>query len=146
MSRNSSDEDDIVQETFLNAWRHLASFRFDSSFRTWITSVATNEVLQQYRRDRRRPTCPAAAGLDAFPSQSESPYEALARIEARRTIRAAARKLPAKYRRVLILRDLDELTAHDVARRLQAGIPLVKSRLFRARQMLSTAILGRKAA
>src|SRR5437016_1590130 len=107
MLRNTSDEDDIIQETFLNAWRHLSSFRSDSSFRTWITRVAMNEVLQQYRRDRRYPATPAAAGLDAFPSQSESPHDELARVEARREIRAGARKLPAKYRRVLILRDFD---------------------------------------
>ena len=58
MVRNKSDEDDLVQETFLKAWRHLSSFRSDASFRTWITRVATNEVLQQYRRDRRTPIGP----------------------------------------------------------------------------------------
>src|SRR6266404_6735048 len=76
MVRNTSDEDDLVQETFLNAWRHLSSFRSDASFRTWITRVATNEVLQQYRRDRRTPIVPGAP-LDACASKAESPHEVL---------------------------------------------------------------------
>jgi RNA polymerase sigma-70 factor (ECF subfamily) len=143
MSRNTSDEDDLVQETFLKAWRHLSSFRSDASFRTWITRVATNEVLQQYRRDRRSPTGLAATGLDVCASHEESPYQALARAEARQTIRTAIARLPEKYRRVLILRDLDELNTHEAARCLQSGIPLLKSRHFRARRMLSRAILGR---
>jgi len=145
MAANPSDEDDLVQETFLNAWRHLSSFRSDASFRTWITRVATNEVLQQYRRNRRSAIGPAATGLDGCVSRDESPYQALARAEARQTIHTAVARLPEKYRRVLILRDLDELTTHEAARCLQSGIPLVKSRHFRARRMLSKVILGRSA-
>ena len=143
MVRNTSDEDDLVQETFLNAWRHLSSFRSDASFRTWITRVATNEVLQQYRRNRRSGIAPAATDLDRCASHDESPYQALARVEAYQTIRTAVARLPEKYRRVLILRDLDQLTTHETARCIQSGVPLVKSRHFRARRMLSRAILGR---
>jgi len=146
MVRNKSDEDDLVQETFLKAWRHLSSFRSDASFRTWISRVATNEVLQQYRRDRRTPIGPGGAGLDACASQAESPHEVLVRVQARQTIRAAVANIPEKYRQVLILRDLDELTTREAARRLQSSTPLVKSRLFRARQMLLTSILRRRAA
>lgn len=145
MLRNTSDEDDLVQETFLKAWRHLHAFRSDASFRTWITRVATNEVLQQYRRDQRSRIAPAATALDDCASQDESPHEALVRLKARQTIRTAVTQLPEKYRQVVILRDLDELTTQEAARRLQFGIPLVKTRLFRARKMLSTAILGTSA-
>ena len=145
MARNASDEDDLVQETFLNAWRHLSSFRADASFRTWITRVATNEVLQLYRRNRRSAIGPATTSLDGFASRDESPYQALVRMEARQTIHTAVARLPEKYRRVLILRDLDELNTHEAARCLQSGIPLIKSRHFRARRMLSKAILGRRA-
>jgi RNA polymerase sigma factor (sigma-70 family) len=145
MVRNTSDEDDLVQETFLNAWRHLSSFRSDASFRTWITRVATNEVLQQYRRNRRSAIAPAVTDLEACASHEETPYQALARMEAHQTVRTAIARLPEKYRRVLVLRDLDELTTHEAARCLESGIPLVKSRHFRARRMLSRAILGRSA-
>jgi len=146
MVRNNSDEDDLVQETFLKAWRHLSSFRSDASFRTWLTRVATNEVLQQYRRDRSSPVGLAIMDLDTCPSGHGSPHDALARVEARHTIRKAVAGLPKKYRRVLVLRDLEQLTTIEAAQRLQYGIPLLKTRLLRARQMLSMALLRRKAA
>ena len=52
MLRNTADADDLVQEVFLKAWRHLASFRAEASFRTWIKQIAVNEVMQLYRRQR----------------------------------------------------------------------------------------------
>jgi RNA polymerase sigma-70 factor (ECF subfamily) len=145
MLRNTSDEDDLVQETFLKAWRRLSSLRSDANFRAWVTRVATNEVLQQHRRDRRSLANPLATTLDTCVSHSESPHEALARVEARQTIRSAVAGLPEKYRQVLLLCDLDEFTTREAAQRLQSGMPVIKSRLFRARRMLSTAILGRHA-
>jgi RNA polymerase sigma-70 factor, ECF subfamily len=143
IARNTADQDDIVQETFLKAWRHLSSFRSKASFRAWITRIATNEVVQQYRRDQRDAVAPAAADLDDCPSGDESPFEALVRAEGCQTIQTAIARLPYKYRLVLIIRDLDELTIQETARQLHVGAALVKTRLFRARQMLSTAILGR---
>lgn len=143
MAHNTSDEDDLVQETFLKAWRHLGAFRSEASFCTWIARVATNEVLQQYRRDRSSVVDPATIPLEEFASHSDSPHDALARAEAQRTVRQAVAALPDKYRQVLTLCDLNELSATEVARCLQAGIPMVKTRLFRARRMVSTAILSR---
>jgi RNA polymerase sigma-70 factor (ECF subfamily) len=144
MVRNTSDQDDVVQETFIKAWRRLSSFRADASFRTWIISVATNEALQQYRRQRSNPVSPTAADLDTYVSQHESPCEALFRSEAHHTVRAAVAHLPDKYRQVLILRDLDELTTQETARSLKFSIQLVKTRLMRARRMLSRTIRAHK--
>ena len=140
MARNESDEDDLVQETFLKAWRHLGGFRADASFKTWLLRVATNEVLQNFRREHRERTGPAEEGLDAFASPCESPLDAMMRTEAHATIRRAAANLPPIYRQVLYLRELDELTTQETARWLNSGIPLVKSRLLRARKMLATAL------
>jgi RNA polymerase sigma-70 factor (ECF subfamily) len=137
---NTTDEDDLVQEVFLKAWRHLATFRAEASFRTWITRVATNEVAQLHRRNCSSPLCPAYTDLDTFASHCESPYQSLERVEATQTVRNAIAQLPARYRQILILRDLKELSARETARWLKASIPLVKSRLFRARLMLSAAI------
>jgi RNA polymerase sigma-70 factor (ECF subfamily) len=138
--KNTSDVDDLVQDTFLKAWLHLSKFRFEASFRTWITRVALNEALALYRRQRCRPYCQASASLEIFPSQCESPEQALARGEARLTIRTAIQKLPRKYGEVLILCDLEQLTARETARHLKSSIPLVKTRLCRARRMLSAAL------
>ena len=126
----------------MKAWCHLAGFRADASFRTWLIRVATNEVLQNFRREQRSRTGFADQGLDAFPSSFESPHASMERTEARTTIRRAARDLPDIYRQVLFLRELDELTTIETARFLGSGIPMVKSRLLRARKMLARSVRG----
>ena len=138
--KNTTDVDDIVQDAFLKARLHLSTFRFEASFRSWITRVALNEALTHYRRQRRRQFYSAPANLEAFPSQLESPNQALARSEARLTVRTAISKLPRKYREILTLCDLEQLTARETAQRLKSSISLVKSRVFRARHMLSAAL------
>jgi RNA polymerase sigma-70 factor, ECF subfamily len=144
MIRNRSDVEDLFQDTFLKAWRGLPKFRFEANFRTWIISVAANEALGSYRRRRSRPSCFPATNLnlESFRSSCESPDEALARSEARRTVRSAISRLPEKYREILILCDLEELSAREAAQRLKSTIPSVKTRLFRARHMLSKALNG----
>ena len=137
---NAADADDILQEVLLKVWRHLSTFRSESSFRTWMTRVAMNEVLQSYRRKRRNPLCQAPGDLDAFASHVESPHQSFARLEATKTVRRAVASLPAKYRQVLILRDIEQLSAGETAESLQSTIPAVKTRLFRARHMLSQAL------
>jgi RNA polymerase sigma factor (sigma-70 family) len=143
MAPNASDADDILQEVLLKVWRHLSTFRSESSFRTWMNRVAMNEVLQSYRRKRRNPLCQALGDLDAFASHEESPHQSFARLEATKTVRSAVAGLPLKYRQVLILRDIEQLSAGETAESLQSTIPAVKTRLFRARLMLSEALKPR---
>src|SRR3984893_9918599 len=133
MVGNATDAEDLLQEVLLKVWRHLSTFRSESSFRTWMTRVAMNEVLQSYRRKRRNPLCQASGDLDAFASQVESPHQSFARLEATKAVRSAVAGLPPKYRRVLILRDFEELSAGETAESLRSTIPAVKTRLFRAR-------------
>jgi len=140
MVRNATDAEDLLQEVLLKVWRHLSTFRSESSFRTWMTRVAINEALQFYRRERCRPTCQPIGGLDAFASQSESPHQSFARVQTTQAVRNAVVILPDKYRQVLILRDLEELSARETAQWLQSSIPAVKTRLLRARLMLLAAI------
>jgi RNA polymerase sigma-70 factor (ECF subfamily) len=137
---NTADVDEIVQDAFLKAWVHLSKFRFEASFRTWITRVALNESLALYRRQRSRPFCSTLDNLEAFPSYYESPEQALARSEIRRTVHAAIASLPRIYRDILILCDLEQLSVQEAAGRLKSSIPAVKTRLFRARRLLSTAL------
>jgi RNA polymerase sigma-70 factor (ECF subfamily) len=136
MVRSAADAEDLVQEVVLKVWRHLSTFRSESSFRTWLTRVAINEALQSYRRERSKPRCQAPGDFDALASHAESPYQSYARIEMAQAVHGAVAKLPAKYRQVLTLRDLEELSAQETALRLRSSIPTVKSRLFRARLML----------
>src|SRR5580704_12039417 len=86
MLRNAMDADDIIQEVLLKVWRNLSAFRSEASFRTWMTRVAINEVLQLYRRERYHSRCQAADNLDDFASFCETPYQHLARAETTRAV------------------------------------------------------------
>jgi RNA polymerase sigma-70 factor (ECF subfamily) len=137
---NTTDADDLLQEVLLKVWRHLSTFRSESTFRTWMTRVAINEALQSYRREQSRPTCQALGDRDTFASPNESPLQALTRAETTQVVRKAVVALPAKYSQVLILRDLEERSERETAQCLQSSIPAVKTRLFRARLMLLTSL------
>ena len=140
MVQNTADSEDLVQEVVLKVWRHLSTFRSESSFRTWLIRVAINEALQSYRRERSKPLCQALGDCDALASHSESPHQSYARLEMAQAVHGAVAELPAKYRQVLTLRDLEELSAQETALRLQSSVPTVKTRLFRARLMLLAAL------
>jgi RNA polymerase sigma-70 factor (ECF subfamily) len=140
MAPNASEADDILQEVLLKVWRRLSTFRSESSFRTWMTRVAMNEVLQSYRRKRCNRLCQAPGDLDAFASYGESPHQSFARVEETKILRSAVAGLPTKYRQVVILRDIEELSTGETAESLRSTIPAVKSRLFRARRMLLEAL------
>jgi RNA polymerase sigma-70 factor, ECF subfamily len=136
LTTNTIEAEDLVQETLLKVWCHLSTFRAESTFRTWITRVAINEVLQANRRERSRPICQVINDFDVFSSPVESPFEFVSRAELARTIGRAVARLPAKYRQVMVLREVEQLEAQEIARLLQLSIAGVKTRLIRARLLL----------
>jgi RNA polymerase sigma-70 factor, ECF subfamily len=140
MVRNETDLDDIVQEVLLKVWRNLRSFRSESSFRTWMTRVAINEVLQSYRRQRRRPICQPVEGFDVFVAPGDSPYQSLTRAEAANRVRSAVEELPDIYRNVLVLREFEELSTRETAQLLGSSVAAVKSRLLRARLSITATL------
>ena len=101
-----------------------------------MTRIAMNEALRLHRREQRRRLCQPLRDFDAFPSQGESPHQCFARTEVTQAVRSAVAGLPAKYSQVLILRDLEQLSARETAQCLKSSIPAVKTRLFRGRLML----------
>ena len=136
--RNEFDADDVLQNTLLKVWRGLASFRFEADIRTWLVRIATNEALvllrgesgQRLRRVEYDPTL--------YPTTEPCPDQRLVQKRCAAAVRLAAVSLPPKYRKVLVMRDLDELSERETALCLGDTIPAVKTRLFRARQMLKT--------
>jgi RNA polymerase sigma factor (sigma-70 family) len=95
-----------------------------------------NEVLQSYRMAQRYPTCQPFEDLDVFTSPCESPHCWAARAEEKQALHTALVTLPAKYRQVLILRDIEERSSRETAQSLRSSVPAVKTRLSRARLML----------
>jgi len=137
---NSSDVDDAVQEVFFKAWRALPTFRAEASVRTWLLSIATNEALTLWRRERRHRSYATPEECDTVAWRGEPADKTAMRGEAARVIRGAIVKLPVKYREIVMLRDIEEISEAAAAKRLKSTVPTVKSRLFRGRLKLAAAL------
>ncbi len=142
--RNDADAEEITQETFLRAYQHLRQFRGESRFSTWLTQIAINAARMRLRKshaamweslDEPRAQDEGQMAREAVDTH-DTPEQNLAREEQRQRIALALSGLPAGYRLVLVLRDLQELSTHDTARILKLSDANVKTRLLRARQML----------
>jgi len=143
--KNETEAEDGAQETVINAYRHLASFRGEAKFSTWLTSIAINEGRKRLRKAK-------GAAEESIEEQEEEyegdftpapltdwreiPLEALERKELREALRVAVAELPGIYRQVFALRDLEELSIEETARALGINPGAVKVRLHRARMML----------
>jgi RNA polymerase sigma-70 factor, ECF subfamily len=135
MLRGNGPAEDVAQEVVLKAWRFLSAFRAESSFRTWLTRVAINDVRQFQRRERAS-RLQKLSNPDVLVSRDESPHESFTRIQRTKAVRAIVSSLPPKYRDVVMLRELEELSLQEIAERLRCSVPAVKSRLFRGRSMI----------
>jgi RNA polymerase sigma-70 factor (ECF subfamily) len=140
---NATDVEDLLQEVLIKVWSRLSTLQSESAFSAWITRVAINEALQSWRRERSRPICEVLGDSDTFVSTSESPLRALIRAETTQIVRKAVHELPEKYQQVLNLREFEELSTEEIAESLHSSIPAVKTRLFRARRILQTALQER---
>jgi RNA polymerase sigma factor (sigma-70 family) len=141
LTRCTSDTDDIMQEVQLKIWRYLGSYRSEASFRTWMIRVAINEALQFRRKENSLPLVYDPIDLAELASSSESPLQACVRVQLTERLKAAVDRLPAKYKQVVVLHNLQERSLHETARELKATSPAVKTQLFRAKAALSKALL-----
>lgn len=149
-SRLSSETDapDVLQDTFLQVYRHLPAFRGESRFSTWLYRIATNACLMHRRGRARRPAEPLDAFLPRFdatgahcgtPEQLQVVSQADELID-RRALAARAReglaRLPDLYREAFVLRDLEEMSTAEVADVLGVEPATVRQRVHRARLLL----------
>jgi RNA polymerase sigma-70 factor, ECF subfamily len=134
---------DLVQETFLNAYRGFKDFRGDAQVSTWLYTIASRACLRMRRKKKGEPE--RELSLDEFVPTSEgefrlqipvdglTPEEAFQNKELRQALDQAINKLPKKYRMVLVLRDMEGLSAKEVGTVMGLNERAVKSRLHRAR-------------
>ena len=143
--KNEADAEDGAQEAVINAYRHLASFRGEAKFSTWLTTIAINEGRKRLRKAK-------TAAEESIEEEAEGhegdytpapltdwreiPLEALERKEIREALRGAVAELPDIYRQVFTLRDLEELNVEETAQALGINANVVKVRLHRARILL----------
>lgn len=129
-----ADVDDVVQDVFLAALRALPKFRGESSVSTWITRIAVN-TCRSHGRKRRLRIFASLRESNEPPAGQSAEHELLDRERFQR-VRAAVRRLPAKYREAVVLRYLEELSVSEVAQALGLGKNAVEVRLNRARKWL----------
>jgi RNA polymerase sigma-70 factor, ECF subfamily len=134
MTNSISESEELAQETFIQVFQQLGSFRHESKFSSWLYRVAFNACLNSIKRSRRREQAHQEWGLRL---RTENP-EAEPEIPDRRTeaVQAALLKLPAKHRAAIILTAYQGLTHAAAAKILGCSETTVSWRLFRARKQL----------
>lgn len=144
MLNNPQDAEDILQETFIKAFRHIGSFDGRSNISTWLYRIATNEALMLMRRKR-----PESISFEAPSNKETEPQEPLQIVdwcclpeedyltaEGRARLEEAAHRLPTSLRVVFLLRDIEGLSTRETAEVLEISETAVKTRLSRARLRL----------
>ncbi|MGC2184868.1 MAG: sigma-70 family RNA polymerase sigma factor [Terriglobales bacterium] len=147
---NDADAEEVVQEAILKAFKAIGSFRAEAKFSTWLIQITMNEARMKLRKDRRH----LYESLDQpkkgeddgdyvprdFADWREIPSEALENARLRECLKKGLASLSAKYRQVLILRDIEHLNIAETAKLIGISESAVKTRLLRARLMMRDAL------
>ena len=144
ITQNREDAEDVVQDAFLKAYSNLPQFQEQSKFYTWLVRIAVNEALMKLRR--RRPERMVSLDEevkteeDSMPREvadwSPNPEQLYSQSELGDILRKTIQGLPAGFRTVFVLRDVEGLSTEETAEALDLSVPAVKSRLLRARLQL----------
>jgi RNA polymerase sigma-70 factor (ECF subfamily) len=146
--RDRCEAEDVMQAAYVRAYQHLSQFAGRAKFSTWLTRIAVHEALNRleergrvrYIEEMSGPESPAS---DVVRSQEPSPEQYASAREQARVLERAVQALPPKYRVVVMMRDLEEMTVAETASCLDITEENVKVRLHRARAMLRHAIYAR---
>lgn len=142
---NDHDAEDIVQESFVKAFRSLEGFRGGDP-RVWLLTIVRNTAMTLLRR-RQTETASARSETAVEPTDSKpNPESALFEKIRRRQVRRAIEQLPDEFRETLILRELEELSYKEIAAILNVPIGTVMSRLARARALLLRELMVERSA
>ena len=143
------DEDEarsVMQETYLQAYKRLDTFRRESKFSTWLYAIGLNlaraslrkmkrfDALEEDKIDRLQPSF--TGGMFSQSPEAWNPQKMAERAERKQLVHDAIAELPVDYRTVLTLRDIEELSTTEVAQSLDISEGAVRVRLHRARQAL----------
>jgi RNA polymerase sigma-70 factor (ECF subfamily) len=147
--KDFDEVNDVVQETFIKAYRALENFRSESAFYTWLYRIAVNTSKNYLLARNRRPP---SFDLDLDDSEyielnsqlqnHDSPDNILAKNELEKVINISIKELPADLRTVLMLREFEDLSYEQISDIMDCPVGTVRSRIFRAREALEEKIKG----
>ena len=150
--RDDSECEDVMQETYVRAFEHLAQFEGRAKFSTWLTRIAVNEAIKRsIARGKLDPLDKENLDGDheamlVTDKNTPSPESNAARIELAALLEESILALPPAYRTVLMLRDLEEMSTSETAQVLSITDTNVKVRLHRAHDLLRTELMSRAGA
>jgi RNA polymerase sigma-70 factor, ECF subfamily len=149
ITRNDGEAEDVVQESYVNAFTSLATFRGDASLATWLSRIVLNEAFGRSRRRRTtvdlttieiRPQSQGQIIASPHSSPQLDPERAMAQREIQLMLEKAIDKLPEAFRTVLVARVIEEMSVVETAILLGLRPETVKTRLHRARGLLKVAL------
>jgi RNA polymerase sigma-70 factor, ECF subfamily len=152
--RDDHEAEDVVQQTYLQAFAKIVHFRGEANLRTWLTRIALNEALRRKRRQRLHvelgdiDTAQERVRSQIYlsPLTQATPEGEVARSQIRRMLEHAIDHLPPAFRTVVVMRDVEEATVEETANVLGIKAETVRTRLHRARNMLRERLGGQFAA
>ena len=145
--RDSSEVEDIAQESFMKAYRAISKFRGDSAFYTWLYRIAVNTAKNYLFAKGRRPIAMSDIStknddgesfeiLDVV-SSDDSPESTLSGLQIAQAVNNAVEKLPEELSRAVTLREMEGLSYEEIAEVMNCPIGTVRSRIFRAREAIA---------
>jgi RNA polymerase sigma-70 factor, ECF subfamily len=141
--RDDVEAEDVMQETYVRAFAHLAEFRGAARLSTWLTRIAVHEALSRLRKLRRLGELDDETGMNGpTDERAPSPEAATADAELGDALERAIDTLPEGFRTVFMLRAVEGLSVAETAEILAIPEDTVKTRLFRARDQLQTVLAG----
>jgi RNA polymerase sigma factor (sigma-70 family) len=139
LAQNQNEAEDLVQETYLKAWRSFASFQPDTNFRAWIFRILRNTFLGSRSRLERRMTTTMESEED-LPATRATPESLFIGRSDMDAVQRAIGELPVIFREVIVLCDVEEASYREIAEILSVPMGTVMSRLARARKLVREAL------
>lgn len=137
LTRNPPEADDLVQETYLRAFRFAHRFQAGTHLRAWLFQILRNTFLTFYRiREREAPLAEDGVPDWDVPMFHDAPDETGGALEAHTDLERALRRLPEEFRTALLLAEVEGFPLDEVARVMACPVGTVKSRIFRAKERL----------
>jgi RNA polymerase sigma-70 factor (ECF subfamily) len=150
MTRNSEDAEDLVQETYLKAYKYYDKFKEGTNFKAWLFKILKNTFINSYRKRQSEPLKSDFADIeDAFETQvseevtarAKNPEQELLKDVLDEDVQSALEELPDDYRMAVILADLEGFSYKEISEILEVPLGTVMSRLYRGRKLLEEEML-----